>query len=288
MTVIGELELAWRLLPNRFVAVTGTNGKTTVVELLGHVYRDGRRAGRGRRQRRHAARLAGRRARRRRDGRLRVLVASSSRTRVAFAPECAVFLNLAPTTSTATARSTPTSRRSCGSSPTRATTTSRSTTPTTPALAGDRPPGGWARRGRLRLDGCADGRLRGVASPTERSSTTASRCSSGRSSPLAGEHNVAQRDGRGRGGARAGPRPRGRRARACAASPASRTGSSRSPRSTASLFVNDSKATNVASAAAALGAFDGGVHAILGGSDKGERFDAAGRPGRASAASPAT
>ena len=37
--VIGELELAWRLLPDRFVAVTGTNGKTTVTELLGHVWR---------------------------------------------------------------------------------------------------------------------------------------------------------------------------------------------------------------------------------------------------------
>ena len=38
-SVIGELELAWRLLPNRFVAVTGTNGKTTVTELCGHVWR---------------------------------------------------------------------------------------------------------------------------------------------------------------------------------------------------------------------------------------------------------
>jgi UDP-N-acetylmuramoylalanine--D-glutamate ligase len=37
--VLGELELAWRVLPNRFVAVTGTNGKTTVTELLGHVWR---------------------------------------------------------------------------------------------------------------------------------------------------------------------------------------------------------------------------------------------------------
>jgi UDP-N-acetylmuramoylalanine--D-glutamate ligase len=37
--VYGELELAWRLLPNRFVAVTGTNGKTTTVELLGAMYR---------------------------------------------------------------------------------------------------------------------------------------------------------------------------------------------------------------------------------------------------------
>jgi UDP-N-acetylmuramoylalanine--D-glutamate ligase len=40
MPVLGELELAWRLLPNRFVAVTGTNGKTTTSELLGAVYRE--------------------------------------------------------------------------------------------------------------------------------------------------------------------------------------------------------------------------------------------------------
>jgi UDP-N-acetylmuramoylalanine--D-glutamate ligase len=37
--VTGELELAWRAIPNRFIAVTGTNGKTTTVELLGHVHR---------------------------------------------------------------------------------------------------------------------------------------------------------------------------------------------------------------------------------------------------------
>jgi UDP-N-acetylmuramoylalanine--D-glutamate ligase len=37
--VTGELELAWRALPNRFLAVTGTNGKTTTVEMLGHVFR---------------------------------------------------------------------------------------------------------------------------------------------------------------------------------------------------------------------------------------------------------
>jgi UDP-N-acetylmuramoylalanine--D-glutamate ligase len=37
--VIGELEASWRLVPNRFVAVTGTNGKTTVTELAGHLWR---------------------------------------------------------------------------------------------------------------------------------------------------------------------------------------------------------------------------------------------------------
>ena len=37
--VVGELELAWRMLPSRFVAVTGTNGKTTTTELIGHLHR---------------------------------------------------------------------------------------------------------------------------------------------------------------------------------------------------------------------------------------------------------
>jgi len=37
--VCGELELGWRLLERPFVAVTGTNGKTTAVELLGEIWR---------------------------------------------------------------------------------------------------------------------------------------------------------------------------------------------------------------------------------------------------------
>jgi UDP-N-acetylmuramoylalanine--D-glutamate ligase len=36
--VLGELELAWRLIPNQFIAVTGTNGKTTTTEWIGHVH----------------------------------------------------------------------------------------------------------------------------------------------------------------------------------------------------------------------------------------------------------
>jgi UDP-N-acetylmuramoylalanine--D-glutamate ligase len=38
--VLGELELAWRLLQNEFVAVTGTNGKTTTTEWVGHIHRE--------------------------------------------------------------------------------------------------------------------------------------------------------------------------------------------------------------------------------------------------------
>ncbi|HEX8104196.1 MAG TPA: UDP-N-acetylmuramoyl-L-alanine--D-glutamate ligase [Solirubrobacteraceae bacterium] len=40
MPVIGEMELGWRLLPNPFIAVTGSNGKTTTTELIGHIHRE--------------------------------------------------------------------------------------------------------------------------------------------------------------------------------------------------------------------------------------------------------
>ena len=42
--MLGELELGWRLVPNDTIAVTGSNGKTTTVELLGHLHRVAGRA----------------------------------------------------------------------------------------------------------------------------------------------------------------------------------------------------------------------------------------------------
>ncbi len=39
LRVVGEVEIGWRLLPGEFLAVTGSNGKTTTVELIGHVHR---------------------------------------------------------------------------------------------------------------------------------------------------------------------------------------------------------------------------------------------------------
>ena len=39
LALLGEIELAWRLLENDFIAVTGTNGKTTTTELIGHIHR---------------------------------------------------------------------------------------------------------------------------------------------------------------------------------------------------------------------------------------------------------
>ncbi len=39
--VLGEYETGWRLLPeHEFIAVTGSNGKTTTVELIGHLHRE--------------------------------------------------------------------------------------------------------------------------------------------------------------------------------------------------------------------------------------------------------
>ena len=61
--------------------------------------------------------------------------------------------------------------------------------------------------------------------------------------------------------------------RARGPSPASPTGSSGSPSIGGVLYVNDSKATNVAATAAALRSFEGGVRAILGGSLKGGGFE---------------
>jgi UDP-N-acetylmuramoylalanine--D-glutamate ligase len=93
--VIGELELAWRAIPNRFVAVTGTNGKTTTVELLGHLYRTaGEPVAVAGNVGTPLSSLAGSVAA---DATV-VCEASSFQLEdcEAFAPECAVFLNLAP------------------------------------------------------------------------------------------------------------------------------------------------------------------------------------------------
>jgi len=38
--VLGELELGWRLLPNPVIAITGSNGKTTTTELVGQIHRE--------------------------------------------------------------------------------------------------------------------------------------------------------------------------------------------------------------------------------------------------------
>ncbi len=93
--VVGEMELAWRALPNRFLGVTGTNGKTTTVELLGHLYRSaGEPVAVAGNVGTALSELVGEV-----DPEATVVCECSSfqlEDTVAFAPECAVFLNLAP------------------------------------------------------------------------------------------------------------------------------------------------------------------------------------------------
>ena len=92
--VLGELELAWRCVPNEVIAVTGTNGKTTTTELLGHLHRT---AGVpvdvvGNVGTAYSSLALGEH-----DARAVVVCECSSfqlEDTIAFAPECAVLLNL--------------------------------------------------------------------------------------------------------------------------------------------------------------------------------------------------
>ena len=93
--VTGELELAWRLIPNAFCAVTGTNGKTTTTELIGHLHRTaGRPVAVAGNVGTPLASLVGAI-----DADATVVCEASSfqlEDTNYFGPECGVFINLAP------------------------------------------------------------------------------------------------------------------------------------------------------------------------------------------------
>jgi UDP-N-acetylmuramoylalanine--D-glutamate ligase len=93
--VTGELELAWRLIPNAFCAVTGTNGKTTTTELIGHLHRTaGRPVAVAGNVGTPLASLVGSV-----DPDATVVCEASSfqlEDTEHFSPECGVFVNLAP------------------------------------------------------------------------------------------------------------------------------------------------------------------------------------------------
>jgi UDP-N-acetylmuramoylalanine--D-glutamate ligase len=95
LDVVGELELAWRAIPNPFCAVTGTNGKTTTTELLGHLHREaGLPVAVAGNVGTPLASLAGKLG----DDVTVVCECSSFQLEdtTEFAPESAVFINLAP------------------------------------------------------------------------------------------------------------------------------------------------------------------------------------------------
>jgi UDP-N-acetylmuramoylalanine--D-glutamate ligase len=95
LPVIGELELGWRLLENQMIAVTGTNGKTTTVELIAHIHATaGLAVAAAGNVGIALSGLAGRV-----DESVTIVCEASSfqlEDTVGFAPEAAVLLNLSP------------------------------------------------------------------------------------------------------------------------------------------------------------------------------------------------
>jgi UDP-N-acetylmuramoylalanine--D-glutamate ligase len=94
--VVGELELAWRMLANEFIAVTGTNGKTTTSEWIGHIHRE---AGRPVRVVGNVGTAASSLTMEELDPKTTLVCEASSfqlEDTEQFAPEAALLLNLAP------------------------------------------------------------------------------------------------------------------------------------------------------------------------------------------------
>jgi UDP-N-acetylmuramoylalanine--D-glutamate ligase len=267
LDVIGELELAWRSIPNRFLAVTGTNGKTTTVELLGHVYRTaGEPVALAGNVGAPLSSLAGAV-----DPAAMVVCEASSfqlEDTSHFAPECAVFLNLAPDHLDRHADLGSYLAAKLRIFANQGNDDVAIYNADDPALAGT-DLGGCARR----IAFC-----RGAAPECEVALAEGTIFYDGEplldvdELGLFGEHNVAN--------ALAA-------ARAALAMGLDRDAVREGLRSFAGVhhrleqvaeiggvrFVNDSKATNVASAVVGIAAFAAGVHAILGGSEKGEPFE---------------
>ena len=264
--VVGELELAWRALPNRFVAVTGTNGKTTTVELLGHLYRS---AG-------EPVAVAGNVG-----TPLSVLVGevepdatvvcecSSFQLEDAtlFAPECAVFLNLAPDHLDRHGALESYFDAKLRIFANQGNDDVAIFNADEPALDG------------IDLGGCARRLAFGAGPDPDREVALAGGTIFYDGEPLIavgelgliGEHNVANAMA-----AAAAALAMGVDREAVRAGLRSFAGVPHRLEPVAEIggvrYVNDSKATNVAAATVGLRAFAGGVHAILGGSDKEEAF----------------
>ena len=264
--VTGELELAWRALPNRTVAVTGTNGKTTTVELLGHLYRAaGEPVAVAGNVGTPLASLVGAVE----PDATVVCEASSFQLEDSdlFAPECAVFLNLAPDhldrhrTLEAYLAAKLKVFANQGNDDVAVFNEDE------PALAG------------VDLGGCARrvGFCVGAGPDCEVSLAEGTIFYDGvallpvSELGLFGEHNVANAMA-----AAAAALSMGLDREAVREGLRSFAGVPHRLEEVAEIdgvrFVNDSKATNVASATVGLRAFEGGVHAILGGSDKDEPF----------------
>jgi UDP-N-acetylmuramoylalanine--D-glutamate ligase len=272
--VIGELEAAWRLLPNRFLAVTGTNGKTTVAELLGHVWRTAAEpvevAGNV------GTPLASLVGEAREEA---TIVCECSSFQLedteAFAPECAVFLNLAPDHLD---RHVDLDAYLAA----KLRVFANQGNDDVAVFNADEP----ALRGRD-LGGCAKRVAFCRGADPDCAVSLPGRTIFWRDQPLLeaerlallGEHNVDNAMAAAAAALSMGIEPEavreGLRTFAGVAHRLERVGERGGV-----VYVNDSKATNVAAARTSLEAFPGGVHAILGGRPKGESFGPLAEPVR--------
>lgn len=273
LEVTGELELAWRSVPNHFLAVTGTNGKTTATELLGHVHRQaGLPVAVAGNVGTPLASMAGSI-----EPDVTVVCECSSfqlEDSSAFAPECAVLINLAPDHLDRHGTMEEYLAAKLKIFANQGNDDVAVWNGATPELR-DRDLGGCARRIRF----CPAEAPEGSADPDCAVSLRDGVIFAGDEAllrtdelKLLGAHNVENA--------------------MAAAAAALATGISRDAvadglRSFEGvphrlervrelggvLYVNDSKATNVASALAGVGAFESGIHLIAGGSVKGETFE---------------
>ncbi len=264
--VVGELELAWRAVPNRTLAVTGTNGKTTTVELLGHIYRS---AGEPVAVAGNVGTPLSSLADAIEADATVVCEASSFQLEdtTAFAPECAVFLNLAPDHLDRHADLDSYLAAKLRIFANQGNDDVAIYNGDDPALAGT-DLGGCARRVAF---------CRGAGPECEVALAGGTIFYDGRpllateELGLFGEHNIDNALAAASAALAMGLDPdavrEGLRGFAGVPHRLELVAEIDGVR-----FVNDSKATNVASAVVGIGAFEGGVHAILGGSEKGEDF----------------
>lgn len=267
--VMGELELAWRSLDNFFIAVTGTNGKTTVVEWIGHLFRVADRP----------VEVAGNVGRPLTDligaidPEATIVCECSSfqlEDTISFAPEVAVLLNLTPDHLDRHGDLDEYRRAKLQIFAGQGESDYAIFDADVAGFAGSERPGNGATIA-YGVSACAEGgclvRLRGETIeldglPLIEASELA----------LAGEHNL-----RNAMAVTAAAHSAGLPRESIAEGLRSFPGVPHRLENVAELdgvrFVNDSKATNVAAAEAALRSFPGGVHAILGGSLKGGSFE---------------
>jgi UDP-N-acetylmuramoylalanine--D-glutamate ligase len=264
--VVGELEVGWRAIPNRFLAVTGTNGKTTVVEWLGHVYRAaGEPVAVAGNVGTPISSLAGEV-----DADATVICEASSfqlEDSVAFAPECAVFLNLAPDHLDRHGNLEAYLAAKLRIFANQGNDDLAVYNADDPELAGV-DLGGCARRIAFCSGAGPDCEVALAAGTIFHDGEPLLRVSE---LGLLGEHNVANAMA-----VAAAALSMGLEREAVREGLRSFAGVPHRLEQVAEIggvrFVNDSKATNVASATVGIRAFEGGVHAILGGSEKGEPY----------------